>query len=93
MREGGILVVKNPFSPPLVVREIPPPAEMPLPVYMFVGSIRIAAAAGVRVGLHCNGRIDLEGLDARDKGLDLEGLDAIERRTGSGSGCKFFCGI
>ena len=72
MREGGILVVKNPFCPPLVVREVPPPAEMPLPGI-------IAAAAGVRVGLHCNGCIDLEGLDAGDKVLDLEGRGAIER--------------
>ena len=32
MRKGGILVVKNPFSPPLVVGPVPPPAEMHLPV-------------------------------------------------------------
>ena len=71
MREGGIVVVKNPFCPPLVVQEVPPPAEMPLP--------GLIVAAGVR------GCIDLEGLDAGDKVLDLEG--PRRTRSGCGIFC------
>ena len=63
MRVVAVRAVVVPFCPPFVVGPVPPPAIIPLPVRLSVGSAGIAADACV-VRLHCCGHVDLEGLDA-----------------------------
>ena len=80
----AVVLVLEPLRPPFSMFQFPPSIIKPPELYILAAAAAAAAAgvaavAGVGVGLHCNGRIDLEGLDAPDKGLDLEGRDAIER--------------